>query len=102
MVQQAVVDFAADPGRANAIIVDAVARIGSFWEYSPELADFSVETQKELGLIGNGPDGTVGNMDEGRIAEVISKIVGAGFDVDASMQPGDIVTNEFIDESIGF
>ena len=33
---------------------------------------------------------------------MIAKIVGADFDVDASMQPSDIITNEFIDEGIGF
>ena len=102
IVQQSVLDFAADSARANAIIVDVVERIGSFWQYSPELAEFSVDTQKDLGLIGNGPDGTVGNMEESRIADVIAKIVGADFDVDASMQPSDIITNEFIDEGIGF
>ena len=64
IVQQSVLDFAADSARANAIIVDVVERIGSFWQYSPELAEFSVDTQKDLGLIGNGPDGTVGNMEE--------------------------------------
>ena len=102
IVQQSVVDFASDPARANAIIVDAVETIDSFWQYPPALAQFSIDTQIELGLVGNGPDGTVGNFDEGRIAEVIAKIIAAGFDVDASLQPSDIVTNEFIDESIGF
>ncbi len=102
IVQQAIVDFADDPTRTNEMIVDIVQRIGSYWVYSPGLAEFSVETQKELGLIGNGPDSTVGNMDEGRIAGVIAKISAAGFDVDDSMQPSDIITNEFIDPSIGF
>ncbi len=102
IVQQSVVDFANDPGRANAIIVDAVETIDSFWEYPPELADFSVQAQIELGLVGNGPDSTVGNFDLDRIQEVIDKIGAAGFDVRDGLQPGDIVTNEFIDESIGF
>ena len=102
IVQQSVVDFAADPDRANAIIIDAVETIDSFWEYSPGLADFSVQTQKELGLVGNGPDDTVGNMDEDRINEVIDKIVAAGFDVTGGLRFEDIATNEFIDESIGF
>lgn len=102
IVQQAVIDFADDPAATNAMIVDIVERIDSFWDYSPGLAEFSVDTQKELGLIGNGPDDTVGNMDIDRIAEVIAKITAAGFDVDPSLQPGTIVTNEFIDESIGF
>ena len=102
IVQQSVVDFATDSARANAIIVEAVETIDSFWQYPPALAEFSVQAQLELGLVGNGPDGTVGNMDEDRIADVIAKIIAAGFDVDPSLQPSDIVTNEFIDESIGF
>ena len=102
IVQQSVVDFAADPARANAIIVDAVETIDSFWEYPPELAEFSVQAQIDLGLVGNGPDDTVGNMDLDRIQEVIDKIEAAGFDVRDGLQPTDIVTNEFIDESIGF
>ena len=102
IVQQSVVDFAADPARANAIIIDAVETIDSFWEYSPGLADFSVQTQKDLGLIGNGPDGTVGNMDGDRVNEVIDKITAAGFDVAPGLRFEDIATNEFIDESIGF
>ena len=103
IVQQAILDFAADPGPTNANIVQIVADIGSFWQYSPGLAQFSVDTQIELGLIGNGPDDTVGNMELDRIQEVIDKIVNAGFDVDPSRtDPNNIVTNEFIDESIGF
>ena len=42
----------------------------TFWTYSLELADFSVQTQKELGIVGNGPDDTLGNMDEARIQTV--------------------------------
>ena len=103
IVQQSVVDFASDPARANVIIVEAVETIDSFWQYPPELAEFSVQAQLELGLVGNGPDDTVGNMEIDRIQEVIDKIVNAGFDVDPSRtDPNNIVTNEFIDESIGF
>ena len=102
IVQQSVVDFATDPDRANAIIIDAVETIDSFWEYSPGLAEFSVQTQKDLGLVGNGPDDTVGNMDEDRVNEVIDKITAAGFDVIDGLRFEDIATNEFIDESIGF
>ena len=103
IVQQSVVDFASDPARANVIIVEAVETIDSFWQYPPELAEFSVQAQLELGLVGNGPDDTVGNMEIDRIQEVIDKIVNAGFDVDPSRtDPNNLVTNEFIDESIGF
>ena len=103
IVQQSVLDFAANPGRTNADIVQIVADIDSFWLYSAGLAQFSVDIQKELGLIGNGPDDTVGNFDESRIQQVIDKIVSTGIDVDPSRQdPDNLYTNEFIDESIGF
>ncbi|MEL7158664.1 MAG: ABC transporter substrate-binding protein [Actinomycetota bacterium] len=102
VIQQAVVDYSADPARANAIIVDAVGQYEDFWVYSPELADFSIAKQTELGLVGNGPDGTVGNMDEARIQSVIDQVLDTDIDVPADITPADIFTNEFIDESIGF
>ncbi len=70
--------------------------------YTPELAEFSIGIQLELGLVGNGPDDTVGNMDEARIQGMIDKITAAGLDVPEGLTPADIYTNEFIDMSIGF
>lgn len=101
VVQQAVVDFADDPARANEIIIDAVEQYDSSWTYDGLLANFSVNTQKELGLIGNGPDDTVGNMVTSRVQGVIDQMSAAGMDVGGATA-GDIVTNEFIDENIGF
>jgi hypothetical protein len=101
IVQQAVVDYAATPEQANAIIVDAVAQYNDFWVYNEGLAEFSVAKQLELGLIGNGPDATVGNMDLDRVQGVIDKMVAAGLEINPDLQASDLVTNEFIDESIG-
>ncbi len=101
IVQQAVVDYVADPDRANAIIVDAVEKYKDFWVYSPGLAEFSVNAQLELGLVGNGPDGIVGNMEPARVQGVIDKMTAAGLDVPDGLQASDIITNEFIDETIG-
>jgi hypothetical protein len=102
IVQQAQVDFITDPDRANAIIVDAVAQYADFWEYDDGLAAYSVETQRELGIVGNGPDDTLGNMDEERIQSVIDQIRDdAGLDVPADLEASDLFTNEFIDTSIG-
>jgi hypothetical protein len=101
IVQQAVVDYAASPDRANAIIIDAVAQYEDFWVYSEELANYSVETQLDLGLIGNGPDDVVGNLDTDRVQGVIDQMVAAGLPVKEGLEAADIVTNEFIDDSIG-
>jgi hypothetical protein len=101
IVQQAVVDYVESPDRANAIIVDAVEQYQDFWVYSPELAKYSVETQIKLGLVGNGPDGIVGNMDPARVQGVIDQMTAAGLDITEGLQAADIITNEFIDETIG-
>ena len=102
VVQQAAIDYLADPARANDIIIDAVTQYDTFWTYSLELAEFSVRTQKELGLVGNGPDDTLGNMEEARIQTVIDDIREADPDaVPADLVATKLFTNDFIDESIG-
>lgn len=102
IVQQAQVDFVTDPARANAMIIDAVEQYADFWQYDEGLAEYSVATQLELGLVGNGPDETLGNMDEARIQTVIDQIRDdAGLSVPEDLVAADLFTNEFIDESIG-
>ena len=102
--QQAVISFDASPGGGNAVIVDAVEQYASFWVYPPELADFSVQAQRDYGLIGNGPDSVVGNMEADRIQGLLDSILATDLaaDVADGLTAGDLFTNEFIDENIGF
>ena len=102
IVQQATVDFYAGPDRANAIIIDAVEQYDTFWSYEPGLAAFSVQAQLDLGLAGNGPDDTVGNIDLDRVQRLLDSMRLANLDFSDDMVPEDIVTNEYIDMSIGF
>jgi 4-hydroxy-L-threonine phosphate dehydrogenase PdxA len=95
------VNYANDPARANAVIVDAVETADSFWVYTAELAEWSVAKQIELGLVGNGPDGTIGNMETDRIQKVIDDLRTAGLEVPDDLTAEDMFTNEFIDDSIG-
>jgi hypothetical protein len=101
IVQQSAVDFVTDPGRTNAAIVDIVAQYNTLWQYDLGHADYSVQTQRDLGLTGNGPDDTIGNLDEERIVTVLQQMRDAGIAVPADLEATDLFTNEFIDESIG-
>ncbi|MET0326320.1 MAG: ABC transporter substrate-binding protein, partial [Ilumatobacteraceae bacterium] len=102
VVQQAAIDYIADPAAANAIIIDAVAQYDTFWTYDEGLAEYSVDTQRELGLIGNGPDDTLGNIDEARVQSVLNQIREAlPDDVPEDLEVTDLFTNEFVDPSIG-
>ncbi|MFM8531460.1 MAG: hypothetical protein ACKOD2_17655 [Ilumatobacteraceae bacterium] len=102
VVQKAVIGYAADPARANGIIIDAVAQYADFWVYGEGVAAYSAQTQAELGLIGNGPDSTVGNFDLERAEKVLQQMTDAGLDVPADLTADQIYTNDYIDASIGF
>lgn len=101
IIQQATVDYVSDPARVNAMIVDAVEQYDSFWVYDQGVAEYSVATQLALGLVGNGPDETIGNFETDRLQAVIDAMRVAGMDVMEDLTAADVATNEFIDGSIG-
>jgi hypothetical protein len=100
IVQQATVDNINDPTRANKIIVDVVAQYADFWVYGDGVAAYGSQTMKDLGLVSNGPDATIGNFDEDRVQKVIDQMIAVDL-APADLKASDIVTNEFIDPSIG-
>ena len=101
VVQRSAVEFVTDPARTNAAIVDIVERYDSFWVYTPELAEFSVATQAELGLTGNGPDDVIGNLDPARVETLLQQVRDAGLEVPDDLTAEQLYTNEFIDDGIG-
>jgi hypothetical protein len=107
VLQQAEVDYYADPATANATILDAVATYDTFWVYSQGVADFSVDTQVEIGLVGNGTDDIVGNVDMDRVQSLVDIATGIYADdstknITEGITAEDIFTDKFIDSSIGF
>lgn len=94
VIQQAQVDYINNPGGTNELINEAVAAYDNGWVYSAATGEFSVAAQLADGLVSNGPDSTLGNFDLDRVQSVLD-ILGS------DLSPEDIVTNEYIDESIG-
>ena len=107
IIQQASVDYLADPARTNAIILDAVDQFGADfgWVYTQGAAEFGVAKIIEDGLIANSPEGVVGQFDMDRVAGLIELAVpiytAQGATPKDGVTPEDIVTNQFIDTSIG-
>jgi hypothetical protein len=90
-----------------ALILDAVEAYATFWVYSDAVAAYSVETQLGIGLVGNGHDDIVGNVDPERVPSLIDIATGmyaddAEKDIRTDLTPADLFTDEFIDPSIGF
>ncbi len=99
IVQQATIDYVNDPVATNELIVEAVNAYNDFWTYDAALAADSVQKQLELGLVGNGPDSTLGNFDTDRVNSFIT-VAEPVFGVEG-LTADDLVTNEYIDDSIG-
>ncbi|MFN0027014.1 MAG: ABC transporter substrate-binding protein [Acidimicrobiales bacterium] len=103
IAQQAQVDFIKAPDETNKLILDLVEQYDTGWIYTDGVAKFSVEQMVKLGLVGNGTNQTIGDHDEARVADLIKKalpVYESSGEVNKDLKPADIVTNEFIDESI--
>ncbi|HEV7653707.1 MAG TPA: ABC transporter substrate-binding protein [Mycobacteriales bacterium] len=105
ILQQASVDFITNPAATNTLVIKAVQTLHDFWTYSPGMADYAVKTLKNLGLVGNGPDKTLGNMANDRMQrmiDILTPIFAAQRKtIKTGLQPSDLYTNEFVDPSIG-
>jgi hypothetical protein len=105
IIQKSAVQFAQNPDPAIKIILDLVPKYNTGWQYSQGLADYSAKAMLDLGIVANGSDETIGNVDMDRIQKIIDIttpiFTGQKKPIKADLKPEDIATNEFIDESIG-
>jgi hypothetical protein len=106
LIQRSTVEFITKPDRTNKLITNLVTQYAiDFWQYDAELAKFSVSQQRALGIVGNGPDQTVGNFDLARVAGVLEIVrtifAGRRQPLKEGLSAQDLATNEFIDPSIG-
>ena len=104
VIQQATVDFFAEPDAANELIVAAVDAYDNGWVYPQGEADNSATQQRELGLAANAVDGTFGAFDAERIADVLSIVTpimdSKGVPIAEGLTAADLATNEFLDPAI--
>lgn len=105
IIQQSAVDYITEPAGTNELIIEAVEAFDNGWVYSAGVAEYGVQTMLADGLLSNGPDDTIGNFDMDRVAGLIEKAIpvyeSLGQAPKEGLVPEDVVTNEFIDESIG-
>ncbi|RFA08206.1 nitrate ABC transporter substrate-binding protein [Subtercola boreus] len=105
VLQQAEVDYFAAPDAANALILDLVDQYDTGWVYTKGVADYSVKTMLDEKISGNGDNETIGDFDEARVQDLIDKVTpvfqSQGITPAEGLAPGDLVTNQFLDTSIG-
>jgi hypothetical protein len=104
IMQQAIVDYMANPAPVEKLILQLVTSYNNGWTYTQGTADYAVATMKKLGIIGNAPDGTLGSFTDSRVQQLIGILVPIytkdGKQTLKGLKPSDIVTSQFIDSSI--
>jgi ABC-type nitrate/sulfonate/bicarbonate transport system substrate-binding protein len=104
IIQQGIVDYAADPAAANALIVKLVTQYNNGWVYSAGEAAAAATAQVSQKIIANSPNGQLGDFDFTRIQKLMDIVTpiysAAGKTIKSGLTPQDITTNQFIDPSI--
>ncbi len=104
MLQQAELDYLANPSRVNALVSKLTDDFKGAAPYSKEVADFAVSVQLKDKIVGNNPDGTFAGFDMAgiqKLIDVASPIFTAqGTAPVAGLTPEKLATNQFIDKSI--
>jgi hypothetical protein len=105
IIQRSAVETLAHPARTSALVVDVVRQYSDAWTYSPGLAAFTVQQMRDLGLVDNGMNRTLGDFANGRVRKLIDislPIYAAQHKtLKSDLRPEDLVTNEFVDSGIG-
>ena len=104
IIQRSAVGYLADPAPTNALIVRLTQDYDAY-PYSAQRAAYAARVMRDNGIVGNGPDETLGNFDParvGRLLDIVRPVFArAGQPLPAGLTAEDIVTNEYIDPRVG-
>jgi hypothetical protein len=104
IMQQAQLDYLANPAPTNRLIVELVEAYQTGWTYSAGVAEFSAKAQVEQGFVKNDPaSGVFGQFDPARMQQIVSTfgpILQSQGTITTVPDPAGLYTNEFIDPSI--
>ncbi|MFK8022370.1 MAG: hypothetical protein AB8G26_00290 [Ilumatobacter sp.] len=99
VIQRAIISYAEAPGDANVALAAARAAFDPLSRVTVEVLDDAEVRAGELGVVGNGDDSTIGDLDLDRLDPFLDELAGA-LGVDA-VAVDVLATNEFVDPTIG-
>jgi hypothetical protein len=106
VLQQAWVDYLDAPEELSDVLVGITTTYNNYWKVTPELNTAGFKVFEDLGLGSNGPDSTYGNFDLDRVKKLYDEAMPLLEELgvesfDPTLKLEEVVTNEFIDTSIG-
>lgn len=105
IMQQDLVDYFNDPQPINDRLDDIVKELDSFWTSSKPGHAAATVAMRDLGLVTDGGNGFIGDMNGDRIQGLIDILTPIFTEqgvesFDPNVTPDDVYTNEFLDPSI--
>ncbi len=104
MIQQAQVDYITNPASTNAALAKIADELGSGPPITLSGNENAVKVMLGSKIVGNGPNGTLGDFDMARIDTTIEQLgpiyAARGQALPSGLTSSDIATNEFIDTKI--
>jgi hypothetical protein len=103
MLQRATVGYAADPGSTNDLLVRLTDEYAAY-PYSAARAANAVTAMKGNGILGNGANATLGDIEKDRVQRIVDVVTpifaGQRRPVKDGLKAEDLFTNEFIDATV--
>jgi hypothetical protein len=103
-IQRSAAGYLADPKPTNDLIVRLTEDFDAY-PYTPERAAYAAKVMKDNGIVGNGPNGTLGDFDTARVTRLLDIVrpvfARAKTPLPAGLTAADLVTNAYVDASIG-
>ncbi|HKE99222.1 MAG TPA: ABC transporter substrate-binding protein [Actinomycetes bacterium] len=105
-IQRAQVDYLADPAPVDARLREIAGQFAALWTVSPAAVADGVRKLRALQVASNGPNRTVGDFDEARVARVVRDAAPAFRTpevdpVKPRLTAAEVATNRFVDPRIG-
>ncbi|GHH63589.1 nitrate ABC transporter substrate-binding protein [Streptosporangium violaceochromogenes] len=107
LIQKAQVDMLANPEPMIPVIQRATQQMRDPMVATPEMLHTGIAESLRLGVYSNGSNNTIGDFDLARVGKLIDmdlkafKNLSGKYPYDPEMTPDGLVTNQFIDTSIG-
>jgi hypothetical protein len=101
VMQRALAHYIDDPAQTNALLVTLVSDYNDSWQYNAGAAKYAHDTGVKLGILDNGYQGAVGNMDPARVQKLLDLALKySQVPVDPKLTTGQLFTDQFIDPTI--
>jgi hypothetical protein len=106
LMQQSMVDYFKSPDAANTLISDLSTKLKNPTPVTIGAENFADDVMKSQGLVANAPgSSTFGSFDTSRVqhmVQIVTPVFKGNANFDPAVKPEDLVTNKFLDPSIGF